>query len=217
MDPSSSWPVHRGGAWVGACLIAGSLLVGCAAPPPPPVPVPLAPRSYVALMANEDGSTGRVLFRSASGDIQLERAHQAVALQGPTVAYDVSPAQLERDVSAAIGAQPRLPKIFLLYFEVGDARINKASESLLQAVLDEVQSRSVPDLSITGHTDTVGNAALNETLSLRRAEQVAKLLKSSTTGGLQIEVTSHGERNLLVPTPDATAEPRNRRVEITVR
>jgi outer membrane protein OmpA-like peptidoglycan-associated protein len=30
-------------------------------------------------------------------------------------------------------------------------------------------------------------------------------------------IESHGERNLLVPTPDDTAEPGNRRVEITLR
>jgi outer membrane protein OmpA-like peptidoglycan-associated protein len=32
-----------------------------------------------------------------------------------------------------------------------------------------------------------------------------------------IEVTSHGEADLLVKTPDNTSGPRNRRVEITVR
>jgi len=32
-----------------------------------------------------------------------------------------------------------------------------------------------------------------------------------------VVVESHGKRNLLVPTPDETPEPRNRRVEITIR
>ena len=32
-----------------------------------------------------------------------------------------------------------------------------------------------------------------------------------------IEVTSHGEADLLIKTADEVAEPRNRRVEITVR
>ena len=32
-----------------------------------------------------------------------------------------------------------------------------------------------------------------------------------------IELVSHGEAALLIPTPDETPEPRNRRVEITVR
>ena len=32
-----------------------------------------------------------------------------------------------------------------------------------------------------------------------------------------LEVTSHGEGNPLVPTPDGVDEPRNRRVEVVVR
>jgi peptidoglycan-associated lipoprotein len=34
---------------------------------------------------------------------------------------------------------------------------------------------------------------------------------------IHITVVSHGERNLLIATPDNTPEPKNRRVEITVR
>jgi outer membrane protein OmpA-like peptidoglycan-associated protein len=34
---------------------------------------------------------------------------------------------------------------------------------------------------------------------------------------LTLKVQSHGERNPLVKTPDETAEPRNRRAEVTIR
>ena len=39
----------------------------------------------------------------------------------------------------------------------------------------------------------------------------------TTTVAPTIEATTHGEADLLVKTPDNTPEPRNRRVEITVR
>jgi outer membrane protein OmpA-like peptidoglycan-associated protein len=45
------------------------------------------------------------------------------------------------------------------------------------------------------------------------AEQLRQLGLQNTT----ISVESHGEGNLLVRTPDNTAEERNRRVEITIR
>jgi outer membrane protein OmpA-like peptidoglycan-associated protein len=32
-----------------------------------------------------------------------------------------------------------------------------------------------------------------------------------------LEIKSHGEEDLLVPTADGVSEPRNRRVEVTVR
>ena len=46
---------------------------------------------------------------------------------------------------------------------------------------------------------------------------VRDLLVQIGVNSAMIEVSSHGKNNLLVPTPDQTPEPRNRRVEVTVR
>jgi outer membrane protein OmpA-like peptidoglycan-associated protein len=73
------------------------------------------------------------------------------------------------------------------------------------------------DVSIIGHTDTQGKADANTALALRRAEAVETLLKSQGMQASAVLVESHGESNLLVPTPDETPEPRNRRVEIVIR
>jgi len=54
-------------------------------------------------------------------------------------------------------------------------------------------------------------------LGLRRAVMVRNLLISAGVDAAQIQVTSLGETDLLVHTPDETAEPRNRRVDIIVR
>ncbi|MCF0020001.1 OmpA family protein, partial [Pseudomonas stutzeri] len=49
------------------------------------------------------------------------------------------------------------------------------------------------------------------------AQRMAELLRARGLEAMELRVESHGERNLLVATPDATAEPRNRRVEVLVR
>jgi outer membrane protein OmpA-like peptidoglycan-associated protein len=46
---------------------------------------------------------------------------------------------------------------------------------------------------------------------------VRDLLVAEGIDPAMIQVTSHGEENPLVPTEDEVAEPRNRRVEVTVR
>jgi outer membrane protein OmpA-like peptidoglycan-associated protein len=46
---------------------------------------------------------------------------------------------------------------------------------------------------------------------------VAEMLKEKGLKARELTVESHGERNQLVKTPDNTQEPRNRRVEVSVR
>ncbi len=196
-----------------ACIAGlGALLTACATPK-----APVAPRSYLVLLENDDGSTGRVVYSGAEGSVELSQARQAVDLEHSGSRYIVDPQQLRRDADAAVQAQPKPPRSFQLYFELGDARINKASQALLAQVLAEVKSRPAPDISVIGHTDTLGSDAWNDALSLRRAEQVSQLLTAAGAEAVNVGVTSHGKRNLLVQTPDGTPEPRNRRVEVTVR
>ncbi|HVR50760.1 MAG TPA: OmpA family protein [Pseudorhodoferax sp.] len=197
---------------IAAALLLALLAAGCATPPPP-----APPRAYVALLANADGSTGRVVYSGPGGTAELTQAREAVALDGPATPFTLSAEQLQRDLGAAIAAQPQPPRVFVLYFNVGNAQITAASQALLPDILAEVRGRPAPELSIVGHTDTVGSAELNAALSLRRAEQVGQLLREAAAAAILVEITSHGEHNLLVPTPDETAEPRNRRVEVTVR
>jgi outer membrane protein OmpA-like peptidoglycan-associated protein len=85
-------------------------------------------------------------------------------------------------------------------------------------IIDEITKRGpAVDISVIGHTDTVGDDQLNAGLSLERAKSVAKLFQEVMPDASKVTIDSHGEKNLLVPTPDNTAEAKNRRVEVTVR
>ncbi len=191
-------------------LLAAALLAGCATRPS-------APSAYVVLLEEANGSVGKVTYTGTQGTAELNQAREAVALRGPAVPFMLDAEQLRRDAGAAIAAQPIAPRTFVLYFDAGTAQITKASEALLPQILQEVRSRPTAELAIVGHTDTVGSAELNATLSLRRAEEVGQLLTEARAAAAAVDITSHGEQNLLVRTPDDTAEPRNRRVEVTVR
>ena len=73
------------------------------------------------------------------------------------------------------------------------------------------------DVVVVGHTDRMGTPQANVALGLKRATAVRNLLVSAGLTASTIEATSHGEADPLIETPDETAEPRNRRVEIAVR
>jgi outer membrane protein OmpA-like peptidoglycan-associated protein len=73
------------------------------------------------------------------------------------------------------------------------------------------------DISVVGHADATGSDAENLALSLRRADTVRDALTAAGVPTDVIEVTYHGPNNPRVPTPRGVPEPRNRRVEVTIR
>jgi peptidoglycan-associated lipoprotein len=178
-------------------LFAG-LLAGCATP---------AARSYVTLLQSPDGTVGKVLVQGEKGEQLITQARYSA----------VNEAQFNRDFGEAIAARPALPQHFLLYFETGGTQLTAESQAQLPHILELAAQSPMLDMSIIGHTDTMGAADFNTDISLQRAQVVAELMKSQGLKIHTLTVESHGERNLLVPTPDETPEPRNRRVEITLR
>jgi adhesin transport system outer membrane protein len=194
-----------------AVLVA--LLGACAAPPPPPPP----PQSYVTLLPSPDGSVGKVVVQGQHGEQMLTRAQQGAVLDGSKPPFDVSAEQLQRDFGAAMQARPALPEQFLLYFETGGSELTGESKALLPRIVERALARQSLDMSVIGHSDTQGAADANEALALKRATAIAERLRTLGLRDAVMTIESHGERNLLVPTPDETPEPRNRRVEITLR
>jgi outer membrane protein OmpA-like peptidoglycan-associated protein len=194
--------------------------MGCATPPPPVAQAPPAPapKSYVVLMEDADGTVGKVSVTSERGEVLLNQARTGVDLDGRLgKPYAVDENRIKRDFGEAMAAQPPLPVSFMLYFKAGGAVLTDESRALIPAILDAARNHPVADVSVIGHTDTVGNSEANEKLGLQRAQSVAEIIKKA---GLQVHdltVASHGEKNPLVATPDNTPEPKNRRVEITVR
>jgi outer membrane protein OmpA-like peptidoglycan-associated protein len=77
------------------------------------------------------------------------------------------------------------------------------------------QSLSPYRFRVEGHTDTVGTREMNKSLSERRADAVADYLATNFhIDRSRLQPVGMGEDNLLIPTPDQTNEPRNRRVQV---
>lgn len=174
-------------------------------------------QSYVVLL-EDDGSVGKVQITTKEGTTLLEKAREGTEIGGKAgKTFEVSQAQIDQDFGAALASSPKKPVSFYLYFIEGSDRLTKASAADLPKILGEISRRPAPDISVIGHTDTVGNDQDNERLSLDRAKTIESLLKQNQLHVINFIVESHGEKNLLLPTPDNTDKPRNRRVEVTVR
>lgn len=197
------------------------LVTGACASKPASVPVPPPPSDLVALVADPDnGTVGAATVSSGGASVALDSAGLAttiVAGQAPSAPAVLPPDEIQRLFGDALGALPPPARRYLLYFESGSDTLTPESKTLVAEILATVQARTRPDISVVGHTDTTGAAPANVTLGLRRASLVRDLLVTAGLDAALVELTSHGESNPVVPTPDNTAEARNRRVEVTVR
>lgn len=177
-------------------------------------------QDLVALLADADGSVGEATASNPAGSVTLDRPRAYTLLSpgaAPQPPAELSEADVERIFGAALAAQPPAPVRFALFFQFDSEQLTPESQAVLPDVLAAVKTYPAARVSVVGNTDTTGPAAGNIQLGLRRARTVRALLVGNGLDESTIDVTSHGESTLLVPTADEVFEPKNRRVDITVR
>ena len=192
-------------------LLASLVLGGCAT----------GQKSLVVLLPEEGNATAGVKVTNQRGSRVLSSPYQATEIAGPNKApgapVTLDETTVQREFGEALSAMPSPPVVFRLYFESDSTELTAESRQLLPAVLETIAKRQPAEVAVVGHTDTQGPPDRNYRLGLERAEEMAALLKSLGVVPASLEVSSHGEADLLVATGDDVPEPRNRRVEVTVR
>lgn len=173
--------------------------------------------SYLVLLDNLDGTTGAVSVKGEKGEQKIDRAKVGVGTDAAEPPIPVSDEQIRRDFGAAMDAQPIPPDRFILYFQADDRTLTPESEATMPRLLAAIAGRKFADVSIVGHTDTVGSAIVNEAVGLRLAQAADVIVRNHGARPYRLSIESQGEYVLLVPTPDETPEPRNRRAEVSVR
>jgi outer membrane protein OmpA-like peptidoglycan-associated protein len=211
-------------------LVAGAvagvlLLAACAAKPPatvapPAAPPPPPPADVIVLLSEPDGSVGAADVTTPLGTVALERERAATRVttgEAPSAPAELSETEVSQLFGDALGVMPPSPKRFTLYFRFESEELTAESRADIPRVLQAVKQHPAPEVLVVGHTDTTGAADRNVQLGMRRAITVRDLLIASDLDRSTIEVASYGETDLLIKTADDVFEPRNRRVDITVR
>jgi len=192
----------------GAALTVFLMLAACA-------------RDTVTLLPGADGgSSGTVAVLSEDGEAValINEPYQVGRVRGDSVSTRTASAEeVKAEYGDLIGTLPPEPAIYILYFEEGTTNLTPRSAPEMKKLLADVAERPGAEVQVTGHTDTVGKEVDNDILSQQRAALVRDLLiDMGVTPGDVISV-GRGERALLIETEDEVQEPRNRRVEVTVR
>ena len=189
-------------------LLALVMLTGC-------------PRQELfVVLPNADGKPGAGAISISDGKTTttLDQAFAAAELRsGETVPVAVPPEESRVIFNQAISARPILPHHFRLYFVLATDELTPESAVSYREVFEDIRPRLAYEIEVIGHTDTLADDAYNQRLSLARATAIRNKLVSDGIGAGAISVAGRGKLDLLIPTADQVAEPRNRRVEISVR
>lgn len=102
-------------------------------------------------------------------------------------------------------------------FAVGSATIEPRLRPVLDSFASGLGSQPSMLVRVVGHTDSTGSDAINDPLSLRRAESVRNYLEDRGVSASRIEVAGRGAREPVASNDTAEGRAKNRRVEIFLR
>ncbi len=179
-----------------------------------------AQQELFVVLPNADGRPGSGAISVSDGKtaMTLDQPYAAAELrQGANAPVEVGSGDAYAIFNQALGVRPILPHRFRLYFLLGSDELTPESVTAYSGVFDDVHARKAYEVEVIGHTDTLGGFAYNQELSLARAGAIRNRLIADGIAGGAIATAGRGELDLLVPTGDQVAEPRNRGVEILVR
>jgi outer membrane protein OmpA-like peptidoglycan-associated protein len=110
-------------------------------------------------------------------------------------------------------------KSWYIRFDTGQASFRPDAQNELNKLLRELVIASSTAVEIHGHTDNVGNANTNRSLSEKRAFAVKRWLEAKAPVNFpqgRIRIFSHGQDNPVSPNDSEAGRSQNRRVEIVI-
>ncbi|GAB3570340.1 hypothetical protein GCM10027578_26480 [Spirosoma luteolum] len=103
-----------------------------------------------------------------------------------------------------------------LTFETGSARITSTSRRHVDDLIEIMKAYPGLAIRVEGHTDNVGNAATNLTLSRDRAAAVKTALVAAGVAGDRVATQGFGDTRPTAPNTTPAGRQKNRRIDVAV-
>ena len=137
--------------------------------------------------------------------MQEQKAAMEKATQGTGIGVSqTADNRLKLDVPADAG------------FAVGRSTINPTLAGVLNQFAGTLQQNTVTQVSIIGHTDNTGSDAINNPLSLDRANSARDYLVGRGVAATRFATEGRGSREPVADNATAEGRAKNRRIEIYV-
>ncbi len=133
--------------------------------------------------------------------IAMERATRGTGVEVSRTADDQLKLHIPSDIS----------------FDTGSAAIKPPMRTVLDPFADSLRNDPSALIAIVGHTDSTGSDAINNPLSVGRANSVRDYLVARGVPSTRIQTEGHGEREPVADNATEAGRAKNRRVEIFLR
>ena len=101
-------------------------------------------------------------------------------------------------------------------FDTNEAFIKKSFQPVVVSIAKVLKQYDKTVIQINGYTDNTGSAAINNPLSLKRAQAVADFLKVQGVAASRIATNGYGSANPIASNATAAGREQNRRVELVL-
>ena len=178
-----------------------------------------APATRITLLPQANGQPSAVQVTAKAGTQTLDSAYRSASVSdaGRVQATQSSANEVQRRYGELLALQPPPVEVLMLTFRTGGSSLTSDSQERLDEIMSRALARAGGEIVVVGHTDTVGDQASNDALSLQRAEAIRMQLIQRGFPAERVRAEGRGLRLLLVPTGPNVDEPRNRRAEIIIR
>ena len=147
----------------------------------------------VLLRDDRTGNVGSASVSNRSGSVTLDSERQATRVlsnQTPVLIDTLSEAEVTEVFDAALSALPPSPQRFTLHFRFESSELTDEALALVPGILEAVQARPVPNITVVGHSDTTGETDLNFGLGIKRALEVRAFFVDAGLNPTSIDVSS---------------------------
>ena len=119
-------------------------------------------------------------------------------------------------VYALLAKEPRVIRLFNIYFDLGKATIRKEAERNLYEIIDALKALPDVKLEIAGHTDSTGREEENIDLSSRRANAIKDFMVENGIASDRLIARGYGSQYPIAPNDTPDNLQKNRRSEFTI-
>lgn len=164
--------------------------------------------SYATYKVAKDGRETWIMLTFNSGtDLQVEQ-YVLDILEKEPMKQEIS----ANDIYSALKTEGHIA--LYINFESGKSEIKPESQNIIDQIAEMLKSNPSLKTSIEGHTDNVGTAASNQTLSENRAKAVMTALVSKGIDKTRFSAKGWGQTKPISDNSTDDGKAKNRRVEI---